>query len=153
MNQVRPRRGDPLHPPVPLGEGGGVPRVTSVRCVAVPHPLCLGTPRWVGSLLEGVPRGVVGSEGDLGRGSGRVRSAGKWGGGGPSRAALLRPADVSPHSPSVVAAQGLTPPLLLRDRQWLNHELMSGEGPGGCVCGGGRRPRLLCPNAAGPAEG
>lgn len=81
MNQVRPRRGDPLHPPVPLGEGGGVPRVTSVRCVAVPRPLCLGTPRWVGSLLEGVPRGVVGSEGDLGRGSGRVRSAGKWGGG------------------------------------------------------------------------
>lgn len=81
MSQVRPRRGDPLHPPVLLGERAGVPRVTSVRCVAAPRPLCLGTPRWVGSLLEGVPRGVAASEWDLGRGSGMVRSAGKFCGG------------------------------------------------------------------------
>lgn len=42
--------------------------MTSVRCVAAPRPLCLGTPRWVGSLLEGS------------RGAWRPRS-GIWGGG------------------------------------------------------------------------
>lgn len=131
MNQVRPRRGDPLPPPSFWGRRRGPKR--DIRALRGRPPPALFGDAAVGRFpAGGGPAGRGGLGGGFGEGVRDGSQRREILRGGPSRAALPRPADVSPHSPSLVAAQGLTPPpLLLRDRQWLNHELMSGEGPGG----------------------